>query len=83
MTSRGPFQLQPLCDSAILCRITSPSCASIAFSWPGFFTLEASAVLFAAAECILNFSPFELRTRVSAGRSKIQTGVCLHPGERE
>lgn len=83
MTSRGPFQPQPFCDSAVLYRITSPSCASVAFSWPGYFTLEAPAALSGAAECILNVSPSEFRSRVYAGRSKVQTEVCLHPGESE
>lgn len=33
MTSRSPFQPQQFCDSGIPHRITSPSCASILYSW--------------------------------------------------
>lgn len=70
VTSQGPFQPQPVCDSLILYRIASPSCARIAFSWPGLFTLEATAVLSVAAECFLNSSSSELRMRVYVGRIK-------------
>lgn len=52
VTSRGSFYSQPSCDFALLYRGTSPSC--IAFFWPEVFTLEALAVLSAAAECILS-----------------------------
>lgn len=48
-----------------------------------FFTLEASAELSAAAVCFLNSLLFKLRTRVYAAKTKVQTEVCLHSGERE
>lgn len=54
VTSRGPFYSQPSCDFAVLYRGLSPSC--IVFFWPEVFTLEALAVLSAAAAagCILS-----------------------------
>lgn len=64
MTSRGAFQTQLFCDSEILYRTASASCASIAFSWAGFFILDAPAVLSATSERIPNFFPSKLRIRV-------------------